>query len=159
MERIHPWKFNDQLESCVNAKDHHNNIINTIYSDKKGNLWIGTNGSGLDLFDKKTKTFTHINEDAKNKISNNDVYCVTEDADGNLWIGTNRGLNRMDRKTGSITKYFTKDGLPSNTITGILVDEKRNLWISTFNGLSCFDPATKVFKNFNINDGLQSNQF
>ena len=27
------------------------------WEDKEGNLWIGTNGSGLDLFNKKTKTF------------------------------------------------------------------------------------------------------
>ncbi len=136
-----------------------NNYVNLIFKDSRGNLLVGTNGSGLDLFNKKTKTFTHLNEETKGNISNNDVNCMSEDHDGNLWIGTNRGLNRMDKKTGSITKYYIKDGLPSNTISGILIDEKGNLWISTFNGLSRFDPASKVFKNFGINDGLQSNEF
>ena len=72
--------------------------VNLILEDRKGNLWIGTNGGGLDLFNKKTKTFTHFNEETKNSISNNDVYCMSEDKNGNLWIGTNLGLNRMDKK-------------------------------------------------------------
>ncbi|MBK5272791.1 MAG: hypothetical protein JJE22_17465 [Bacteroidia bacterium] len=135
------------------------NTINTILPDRKGNLWIGTNGGGLDLYNKATKTFSHINKETKNSISNNDINCLAEDRNGNLWIGTGLGLNRMDGKTGRITSYFIKDGLPSNTIAGILTDEKGNLWISTFNGLSRFDPTNKLFKNFGINDGLQSNEF
>ena len=63
---------------------------------------------GLDLFDKKTKTFTHFNKETKNRLSNNDVYCLAEDSDGNLWIGTSLGLNKMDRKTGRITEVFYK---------------------------------------------------
>ena len=142
----------------LNTTSISNNIVNTIFKGKNGNLWIGTNGGGLDLFNQKTKTFTHINAQTSG-ISNNEIYCLIEDREENLWIGTHLGLNRMDKRTGSITKYYVKDGLPSNTITGLLADEKGYLWISTYNGLSRFDPVQKVFKNFGINNGLQSNEF
>jgi len=135
------------------------NTVNVIFTDKAGRLWIATNGSGLDLFNKQTQTFTHFNKEGKNSISDNNVNCIKEDNGGNLWIGTSLGLNRMDKKTGNITSYYIKDGLPNNTISGILIDKKGNLWISTFNGLSRFDPVRKIFKNFGINDGLQSNEF
>ena len=84
---------------------------------------------------------------------------MVEDNAGDLWIGTKVGLNRMDRKTGHVTNYFVKDGLPSNTISGLLIDGRGHLWISTFNGLSRFDPVKKIFKNFTVNDGLQSSEF
>ncbi|MEO6721029.1 MAG: two-component regulator propeller domain-containing protein [Ferruginibacter sp.] len=151
--------FTHYAEDPKNHAAISNNTINTIMSDSRGNLWVGTNGGGLDLFEKETKTFKHFNSEAKNGISNNEIYCLKEDNDGNLWIGTHRGLNRMDKNTGAITKYYLSDGLPSNTISGILVDEKGNLWISTFNGISRFDPTSKTFRNFGVNDGLQSNEF
>ena len=34
-----------------------NDFVWTIYEDRKGRLWVGTNG-GLNLFDRSTQTFT-----------------------------------------------------------------------------------------------------
>jgi len=60
------------------------------------NLWIGTDGGGLDLFNKKTKRFTSFqHEVGENSISNNSVGDIREDAAGNLWIGTSSGLNHL----------------------------------------------------------------
>ena len=43
------------------------NFIWNIALDRNGNIWIGTNGGGLDFFDIKTETFVHHKHDPKEK--------------------------------------------------------------------------------------------
>ncbi|GGB87231.1 hybrid sensor histidine kinase/response regulator [Dyadobacter sediminis] len=138
-----------------------NDIIKSLCIDRKGNLWIGTEGGGLNLFNEKQNTFTHYanNEDDENSISNNLVNCIYEDKKGNLWIGTSNGLNLFNPKTGNFRSYRQKDGLPNNVIQGITEDSRGTLWISTNYGISNFNPGTRTFRNFDNSDGLQGTSF
>ena len=133
--------------------------VSYLLGDSEGALWIGTSDDGLDRFDKKTKTFTHYRHGNGNSLSSNSINAIYEDHGHHLWICTATGLNLLDRHTGHIITYSTKDGLPGPMIFGILEDNKGNLWISTNNGLSRFNPASKVFMNFSEANGLQSNEF
>ncbi len=136
-----------------------NNIL-SLFEDRDGMLWVGTDGGGLNLFDwKKNKVTQFKQNDQKNSLSDNSTNCIFEDETGNLWIGTNDGLNYFDRKTNVFTVYTTKEGLPNDVIFGILEDSKKNLWLSTNKGISQFNPATKKFKNYGVGDGLQSDEF
>ncbi|TWW00081.1 two-component regulator propeller domain-containing protein [Chitinophaga pinensis] len=58
--------------------------------DSKGFIWIGTDGGGLNRFDRKTGTFRHYQYDAfnKNTLGSNEVLAITEDSKGNIWVGT-----------------------------------------------------------------------
>ena len=83
-------------------------------------LWIGTFGSGLCLFDKRTglsRRFTQATG-----LPNNVVYSALPDRYGYLWMGTNKGLCRMNRQTFT-TQTFTRDD-------GIMADEfNRNHYV------------------------------
>jgi len=151
----------DRFIQYTREKDNLSSLnILSLFEDRSGMLWMGTDGNGLSQFDwkaKKITTFEH--NDLTNSLSDNTINCVFEDETGNLWIGSNNGLNYLDRKTNVFTVYTTKDGLPNEVIFGILEDSKKNLWISTSKGISQFDPLSKKFKNFGIADGLQSNEF
>ncbi len=136
-----------------------------IFEDHEGNLWIPSEGAGLNKYERNKGIFRHygviIGPKHKNKgLSNLAVYCVYEDNKNRLWIGTNGGgLNLLDRKTETFTYYRMADGLPNDVIYGILEDQHGNLWISTNNGLCCFNPDSLTYKNFDVTDGLQNNQF
>jgi ligand-binding sensor domain-containing protein/signal transduction histidine kinase len=139
-------------------------VIIQLYRDSKDQIWIGTEGSGLDLLKRDTSghfSFVHYQYDPTdpNSISNNIVESIYEDSHQNLWIGTSNGLNLMDRESGTFTIFREEDGLPSNTINGIIEDNKGNLWLGTLNGLSKFNSSAKTFKNYNVSDGLQGNEF
>ena len=87
---------NDKNSLSINSLPYTNQ---TILADRSGTLWIGTQGGGLNKFDKKTNTFTHYRHDPnhKNSLSNDKVNAVIEDREGMLWIGTEEGgLNRFD---------------------------------------------------------------
>jgi ligand-binding sensor domain-containing protein len=78
------------------------NNIRSIYQDKKGNYWFGTNGAGVFRFDGTTITqFTVTDGLADNQIQN-----IQEDPMGNIWFGTGLfGVSRFDGKTFTTFTY------------------------------------------------------
>ncbi len=137
------------------------NLINVIFQDQEGILWLGTYG-GLDKLDSAAGTFASYqhNPNDLSSLSKGEVLSIKQDRSGTLWIGTNGGgLNRFDRETKTFTHYTEKDGLPNSVIYAILADDLGNLWLSTNNGLSKFNPQTKTIRNYDQSDGLQSNEF
>ena len=138
-----------------------------VYSDSKGKIWLGFEGSGLSIMSIDTidnqpifsfKNF--ISDDNKNTISKNTILSILEGEDGVFWIGTyGGGLNKFDTKTGIFKHYTEEDGLSNNAIYGILNDAEGNLWISTNFGISVFDTKKEQFKIFTESDGLIGNEF
>ncbi|NIM78840.1 MAG: response regulator [Candidatus Aminicenantes bacterium] len=122
-------------------------VINTVYQDRKGFLWIGTHGGGVDRFDGNT----FINYSKKNGLSDNSVSCIMEDRNGHLWIATLNGLNKYDN--GNFTVYTKEDGLSGNSISNMVEDRNGNLWFATYsNGVSRYDGRN--FTTFTTADGL-----
>jgi signal transduction histidine kinase len=135
----------------------------TIYEDRSSRLWFGSMYmGGVNVFDKKTQTFTYIpsNSEDATTINGGGVRAMSEDAEGNLWLGTwGGGFCRFDPVTKIAKRFTERDGLPSDFVKGILPDDHGNLWISTENGITRFDPRTNSFRNFTVNDGLQGAKF
>ncbi len=96
-----------------------------VEEDTNGNLWV-PNGSGLDLFDRKSKRFIHYRNQRENKQSlrHNMVESILMDRNGRSWIGTGSGLNLFDERTDRFTVYTEKEGLASNMIHAILEDRQ-----------------------------------
>lgn len=82
-----------------------------VYEDSRGILWVGTNGGGLNRFNRSAGTFSHYTVD--DGLPNNVVYGVLEDDEGMLWISTNAGLARFDAHAGTFRRYDVDDGLQS----------------------------------------------
>ncbi len=83
-------------------------FVLSIYEDKSGFLWIGTNGSGINKFNMKEESFIHYsnNPEDPNSLSHNIVRSFYEDKDSILWIGTDGGgLNKFDKNTEKFTCY------------------------------------------------------
>jgi ligand-binding sensor domain-containing protein len=141
----------------------------SIYEDKSGFLWIGTNGSGINKFNTKEESFIHYsnNPEDPNSLSHNIVRVFYEDESGILWIGTDGGgLNKFDKRTGEFTCYKhdpeNPKSLSHDFVLAIIEDEDDNLWLATGVGLVKFDRTTEAFMHFklNLNDfttqGLQT---
>lgn len=72
-------------------------------------LWVGTFGSGLCRFDKRTGACRRFS--TQTGLPNNVIYSAIPDQQGFLWIGTNQGLCRMDRRSFKTSTYTHEDGL------------------------------------------------
>jgi ligand-binding sensor domain-containing protein/tRNA A-37 threonylcarbamoyl transferase component Bud32 len=104
-------------------------IINCIYRDRSGDLWISTYRAGLTVY--RDGKFTLLTQ--KQGLSSNSIYSIYEDNQGVLWIGSNNGFTRM--KDGKFKTYTKKDGLFHYNIFQILDDNRGNLWMSCNKGI------------------------
>ncbi len=132
------------------------NVVNFIYEDIEGVIWIGGRGP-LNKFNRETETFTRY-EYFPAEI-NIESLSINEDKTGSLWIGTSQGLFKFDRKNENFKHYTTKNGLSGNRIMGILEDGRASLWISTYRGLTKFNPETEESIIYDMTDGLKTNEF
>jgi ligand-binding sensor domain-containing protein/signal transduction histidine kinase/DNA-binding response OmpR family regulator len=86
--------------------------IRAIHEDKFNNLWIGTEGGGLLLFDRKTHKITrYIDSDG---LPSNSILNILEDQAGELWCSTYNGLSKFNSRQKKFKNYYATDGLQSN---------------------------------------------
>ncbi|HEY1993696.1 MAG TPA: two-component regulator propeller domain-containing protein [Edaphobacter sp.] len=122
-------------------------IVNAIYEDREGVLWVGITGSLLRI-DHKSGEYASFRPSGP-RLSF-DPIAIAEDPSGTLWVGTvTQGLYRFNRSTGEFQNYVHHPDDPSslsaNTIIRIFVDRAGRIWLATGNGLDRFDPSTGRF--------------
>jgi len=86
-----------------------NNIVTCILLDSKKNLWVGTAGGGINLFNRKRGTFSLLNK--KKGLANDYIHGIVEDQAGDLWISSNNGLTRYHILSAKPTNYGLAYGL------------------------------------------------
>ncbi|MFZ1634375.1 MAG: two-component regulator propeller domain-containing protein [Chitinophagales bacterium] len=124
-------------------------FVRSMYQDKKGNYWFGTNGNGIIHYDGRILekiTIEGISPHFR-------VLEIVEDTIGNIWFGTSEGLIKYD---GVKFKTFSfEEGLPGvdPEIWGLLIDKNGLIWVGATGGVSQFNgekfipfslPASKV---------------
>ncbi|MDB4903370.1 MAG: response regulator [Mucilaginibacter sp.] len=150
------YKFTIYNYSSKDDNSLSNSYVQDIAEDKEGNLWLATEGGGINKFDVKHNLFTRYRHDNNNPntISNNSVNKIKIDVDGNLWIGTEiGGLDFFNVKTKRFHHYgnsghHEKNNI-GNNVRALLEDSNHNLWVGTLGGgLSMLDRKTNTFKRF-----------
>ena len=113
-------------------KELSNSLINAVYQDRKGFIWIATE-NGLNKFDGTRFSIYRHNATDSTSLKNNYVRTLFEDSRGNFWIGCINGLQRYDRATDSFHELFIsrKDGRKNPHITSIIERRNGDLWIAT----------------------------
>ncbi|MBK9966204.1 MAG: hypothetical protein IPP07_15405 [Holophagales bacterium] len=105
----------------------HNRIL-SLFEDRRGRLWIGTEGGGLTVREEgRFRTFGRADG-----LSADVVRALAEDAEGTLWIGTDSGLQSRDER--SFTTWGAADGVPG-AVRSLVVDPSGTLWAGTGKGL------------------------
>lgn len=109
-----------------------NNWINSIITDKDGDVWLG-HYEGVTRFIPSRNKFVNIED---KELSSQICLSLISDEDGNIYIGTYNGLFVLNKQTGKLKKYNEKKGLSSNVICSLAKGDKGDIWCSTFNGLN-----------------------
>ena len=95
----------------VNAEEEKDfNRIFSIFADNKENVWIGTWGEGIMVFNKNNQLLDHFTAkepSGKVKLGNDLISVIYPDQKSNIWIGTGNGLY-VYKKDGSLRNYIAR---------------------------------------------------
>jgi len=114
------------------------NVINCIYVDTQGQIWVGTSqGTATFTSAGEMISFLHMPQNIPGELPHNIVKAFAEDANGNLIIGTLGGMAVHNPKDNSYRSIFAipymKFGLNSNFVNCLLTDNEGNVWVGTEN--------------------------
>lgn len=151
-----------QQRQGASAEDLNANEIFSITEARNGEIWVGTNGQGINVLHADGRVIRRYtpNPEWPNDVKlpiNGFIRDIEEDRDGNVWIATHGGgLAVLQPASGKFTRYYTgNSGLPNDKIYSLAEDNEGNMWIGTMGGgLSVFNKATRQFTNFTEKDGL-----
>jgi ligand-binding sensor domain-containing protein/signal transduction histidine kinase len=135
----------------------HNNVY-ALEEDSLGNIWIGTDGGGLNVI---KKPFGSIEDYSflKVPLQNNGqpaekIKCLKTDRIGNLWVGTwGNGLFKINTSNFSASHIditaMRGSKLPVKEILAIETDSLDNLWIGTFGfGVLRYNVRNGTFRQY-----------
>lgn len=144
----------DNLNQSTTFPQIHSNLngmvtefVRTMYQDKKGNYWFGTNTDGIIRYNGQKLEKVTV-EQIRKWFS---VRKIVEDNVGNIWFGTSSGLIKYDGE--KFTVFSTEAGLQNEEIWGLAIDRAGLIWVGSIGGVSHFDgkkfipfmlPETKV---------------
>ncbi|MGI2336491.1 MAG: sensor histidine kinase [Dehalogenimonas sp.] len=122
------------------------NVVRCLTWDDRGSLWIGTD-NGVDKYDPSSRVVEHFQRHQDDSgLSHNLILSLWVDDSEDVWIGTDNGLNRLNMKSGEITRYLND---PQNTVTisnnvvmALFKDQYGELWAGTDGGLNRMDTDT-----------------
>ncbi|WP_295674394.1 two-component regulator propeller domain-containing protein [uncultured Mucilaginibacter sp.] len=118
--------------------DFDNGVINTLYADHKGKMWLGTN-SGLVKFD----ILKHSVEkyDMPGGLSSNTIYSLAADSNYHLWIGTKNGLNCMDLRKARFFSFSGYFQLSDEPVINVKFDAAANkIYFNTRHTFNSLNP-------------------
>ena len=123
-------------------------MINCIYQDKEGYMWIGTK-DGLNRYDGYQITTYRNNPNDTYSLPDNYCTAIVEDDNGNFWIGTNsKGLYLFDKRTERFYEVPQVNSQKENHLITELKYAQGKLFIQTWNDLLVLDISkVKIYNN------------
>ena len=139
-------------------------FVSELFTDKDGNVWIGTEKTGVVHYNVFSKKFYAFNNEEQCKPFNYNIINSIYVSDKELWVGTaGDGLYCYGREDESI-KHFqvgpgSNGGLTSDFISAFVVDQKGNKWIGAWGtGIQKMNirNGKNVFRSYVHSHGLPS---
>lgn len=123
--------YNEIKENKIHAITEDLGLINpevqTVVSDSKGNIWMGTMG-GLVKFHPVTGNYRDFNE--QEGLFDLGIHALALDKNDQVYIGTTNGIYRFDEKNDTIVSLVNA-GLTSKTINSLLFYNDTTLIVGT----------------------------
>ena len=157
------FKYNIAQHSLTDLSNTYklsNYNVMQIYPDKHGQLWLATDGGGVNIINTLTNKVSYIGTgENKGGLSSGAVYAIYEDPDSRKWIATLRGgINIIDDKKHQFRTIannpLNANSLINNFTRSFCEDDDHNIWIGTSGGgLSYWNPRLNTYQNFTHQEG------
>jgi len=127
----------------ADSTNKNSNTIRTILQAENNNIWVGTSGDGLKLFNPNSKKFSNVLNSPK---INPYVHGLVKTKDNNLWLGTSYGLVKYNTVSKEVKTFLSKDTTYITEVFSQLSKiRKENEVISSINKAGDNEDITKKF--------------
>lgn len=136
-----------------NNKSISNNNIAAFLSDKAGNIWIATDGGGLNYYNTKTKEYKYYKHQTGNinSITKDAVLALCYSNENDLWIGTwEGGINILNTNNNTFKHFNSQNSkLTHDNIFAIATDGNGKMYIGSYGqGLFIHELKDGSWKNY-----------
>lgn len=132
-----------------------NNVVLSL-AEREGQIWIGTDGGGINILDPKTGRFSlleHIPGRDNYSLPANSILCLYNDRNNNMWVGSIRNglisIREVSMKTYKDVLPGNDRGLSNATVLSLFQESENRIWIGTDGGgINSFNPLTEKFTHY-----------
>ena len=149
----HFGNFNNQLSDVQ--------IIDILLDIENKYLWIATENRGLNRLEIATKSIEQYQYDFKTQysISSNNLQSLFEDQSGIIWIISDVGIDKLNPKSGEITKVKLNYQFEIGVINSLAEDKNGFIWISTSTGIHRLNTKDNTITEYGTASGTENNLF
>lgn len=128
--------FYNKSDNSINR-----NMIYTAAEDNNGNIWIGTSGGGINIYDSQSNSFFKF--DQSKMLNNADIFSIVKDMNGDMWIASDKGIFQYKGSTNTLKHYSSEDGTLGNQYNpnAAYMSSKGEIFIGGANGFNIINPA------------------
>jgi signal transduction histidine kinase/ligand-binding sensor domain-containing protein/CheY-like chemotaxis protein/AraC-like DNA-binding protein len=154
-------KFNPNLKrfeqlpsSFLEKANFLNSRILVTKEDVQGNLWFGTEISGVFKYDRKLNRVTNYlnSPENNNSLSSNWVRDILVVDHQTIWFATRNGISSLNTKSNKFINYqhdpLDPNSLNDNAVWSLMKDRASCIWIGTFgSGINFYYKGNSNFQN------------
>jgi ligand-binding sensor domain-containing protein/two-component sensor histidine kinase len=128
-----------RLNSTSNPALSDNEVL-SIEEDIQNNVWIGTNGGGINILQSSFNSIHYLRK--ADGLSDNVIYSMLWQDNNRLWVGTSHGLSCYDKTQNAFVNYYMRDGLSDNDFdhNSYFKDVNGRMYFGGINGINAFYP-------------------
>lgn len=155
LSQFNGYNFKNFLPSSNDSTSLKGHLVRVIKEDKNGNLLIGTETGGLNIYDRNKEIFiTPYKNDPEFNNREFSVNDILEDDDGTLWLATDFNILTMDT-TGTLKslKPVIKEGdrsFDNIFVRNLKFDKNGLLWIGTNEGLFVYNQQSNTIESISL---------
>ncbi|MEE4287251.1 MAG: two-component regulator propeller domain-containing protein [Mariniphaga sp.] len=135
-------RFKRFVATSPNTEFLNNNEINCFYENFNGDIWIATQGGGINIYHPNSESFSQIT--TEDGLPSNNIISMLPDEDGNLWISTHKGLVCYNRfaENPKFQVFNSADGIQGEIfmVNSFYKASDGQMFFGGDNGFSCFYP-------------------
>lgn len=149
--------YNSQTKVLKKFMDYNNRayyFVTAVIDDGKGNIWIGTDNTGITIYNINSNECTEIMYEKNNRFSipTNHIDCFYHDRQNIMWVGTSK---RGVAYTCLDNTFFERQNTAGqDDVSCILEDRVGNIWLgSDGDGITRIDAVTGRLTQYNHQNG------
>ncbi|MDR1668054.1 MAG: SpoIIE family protein phosphatase [Bacteroidales bacterium] len=106
---VNHWIDYQKEEKRLRTKQVSEVEFTCVASDSNGNIWAGTNGAGIFLFDLANDTVIRFT--TQDGVKSDFCYAMEKDGHNHIWAGHRLGLSRIDINRHTVSVFGVENGI------------------------------------------------